>query len=323
MNIIITGGAGFLGQRLARALLETRAVTNLTLVDVVVPPKPSVSATDSAEVRCICADLTDKNVLDTLITDQTTLIYHLAAIVSGHAESDFDLGNQVNFEVTHHLLEKIRHTKPQIKFIFSSSLAVFGGNLPAVITDMTATTPSSSYGTQKAMCELLINDYSRKGFVDGLVLRLPTISVREGKPNKAASSFVSGIIREPLNGETAVCPVATDLKVWISSPDQVIQNFVHAMTLNLADFSQYRVINLPGISVSILEMIRTLAALSDTKTTQLITYIPDPNVQKIVESWPCAFDISTALRYGFRADQDIAAIISQYIFPSPLKILPC
>lgn len=313
MNIIITGGAGFLGQRLAQALLEIQEITHLTLVDVVLPPKPTSAESCRTQVSCICADLTDKQTLDTLITAQTTLVYHLAAIVSGQAESDFDLGNRVNFEVTRHLLEKIRQTNPQIKFIFSSSLAVFGGHLPAVITDMTATTPSSSYGTQKAMCELLINDYSRKGFVNGLVLRLPTISVRAGKPNKAASSFVSGIIREPLNGEVTVCPVATDLKVWISSPDRVIENFVHAMTLNLADFSQYRVINLPGISVSIHEMISTLAVLSDTKTTQLITYVPDPNVQKIVESWPCEFDISTALGYGFRADKDIAAIISQYI----------
>ena len=174
-----------------------------------------------------------------------------AAIVSSHAESDFDLGMQVNSDATRQLLEAARRRAPGMKFIFTSSLAVFGGELPPVIDDRCAVTPQSSYGAQKAMCELLINDYARKGFVDGRVLRLPTISVRPGKPNKAASSFASGIIREPLHGEQAVCPVNAELALWLSSPAAVVSNFIHAATLPASAFGALRTLNLPGISVRV------------------------------------------------------------------------
>ena len=227
MNIVITGGAGFLGQRLAKTLLAERPDAQLTLVDVIKPTAPN----GDARARCIEMDLRDPAHLGDIITPETDAVFHLAAIVSSHAEAEPDLGYEINFLATRNLLEAIRHTKPSIRFIFSSSLAVFGGKLPEVIQDSTAVTPQSTYGTQKGMCELLINDYTRKGFADGLALRLPTVCIRPGKPNKAASSFVSGIMREPLQGEDAVLPVSPALRLWLSSPDTVVANFIHALDM--------------------------------------------------------------------------------------------
>src|SRR5699024_1828710 len=201
MKVIITGGQGFLGQRLARTLLQQQNVKidELILVDINEPVIPN----QDSRVRSVKMDLRQESAVKEIITADVDAIFHLAAIVSSHAEEDPDLGYQINFLATRNLLESCRAVNPNIRFIFSSSLAVFGGDLPAVIQDQTAVTPQSTYGSQKAMCELLINDYTRKGFVDGLVLRLPTICIRPGKPNKAASSFVSSIIREPLTGEMA------------------------------------------------------------------------------------------------------------------------
>ncbi|WP_240036326.1 D-erythronate dehydrogenase [Aeromonas hydrophila] len=244
MQIIITGGGGFLGQKLARALLHSSLpFSELLLVDIQAPP-----ALADSRVRCLQADLTAPGVADSLISERTTVVYHLAAIVSSHAEQDFDLGWQVNLDTTRSLLEACRHARPGIRFVFTSSLAVYGGPLPELVNDGTALTPTSSYGTQKAMGELLVNDYSRKGYVDGLALRLPTICVRPGKPNRAASSFVSSIIREPLQGEVTVCPVSPDLRLWLSSPATVVANFLLAATLPKGDG---RSINLPGISVTV------------------------------------------------------------------------
>ena len=205
MQIIITGGGGFLGQKLASALLNSSLAFNeLLLVDLKMPARLS----DSPRLRCLEADLTQPGVLENVITANTSVVYHLAAIVSSHAEDDFDLGWKVNLDLTRQLLEACRRQPQKIRFVFSSSLAVYGGTLPECVTDTTALTPRSSYGAQKAACELLVNDYTRKGYVDGLALRLPTICVRPGKLNRAASSFVSAIIREPLQGETTICPVS-------------------------------------------------------------------------------------------------------------------
>ncbi|WP_438834119.1 D-erythronate dehydrogenase [Aeromonas oralensis] len=227
MQIIITGGGGFLGQKLARALLHSSLpFSELLLVDIQAPP-----ALADPRVRCLQADLTAPGVAESLISERTAVVYHLAAIVSSHAEQDFDLGWQVNLDTTRSLLEACRHARPGIRFVFTSSLAVYGGPLPELVNDGTALTPTSSYGAQKAMGELLVNDYSRKGYVDGLALRLPTICVRPGKPNRAASSFVSSIIREPLQGEITVCPVSPELRLWLSSPATVVANFLLAATL--------------------------------------------------------------------------------------------
>ncbi|OZN24658.1 hypothetical protein CFY87_08050 [Actinobacillus seminis] len=311
MKIVITGGQGFLGQRLAKTLLNRSDVNieELVLVDVIKPIAPN----NDSRVRCVEMDLRDSNGLKNIITSQTDAVFHLAAIVSSHAEQDPDLGYEINFLATRNLLEACRQQNPRIRFIFSSSLAVFGGALPDLILDNTAVTPQSTYGSQKAMCELLINDYSRKGFVDGIVLRLPTICVRPGKPNKAASSFVSSIIREPLHGENAVCPVSTELRLWLSGPNTVINNFIHALSLPSLPLHSWHVINLPGFSVSVAQMLSDLAAI---KGEQILSYVKtefDENINNIVAGWPAEIDNTLSLKLGFSVDKNFNQVIQQFI----------
>lgn len=311
MNIIITGGQGFLGQRLAKTLLsqDKIKIEELVLIDVIKPIAPN----NDPRVRCIEMDLRNPEGLDAIITKNTDAIFHLAAIVSSHAEQDPDLGYEINFLATRNLLEVCRRIKPSIRFIFSSSLAVFGGELPDVIQNATALTPQSTYGTQKAMSELLINDYSRKGFVDGLVVRLPTICIRPGKPNKAASSFVSSIIREPLHGENAICPVSEDLLLWLSSPNTIVENFIHALTLPSLPPRSWHVINLPGFTVSVKQMLADLAHIKGEEILEKITFEFDENINNIVASWPVEINCAQAQALGFKADADFASVIKQFI----------
>ncbi|KEY59162.1 D-erythronate dehydrogenase [Serratia sp. DD3] len=306
MQIIITGGGGFLGQKLAHALLHSSLpFSELLLVDIQAP-----QALADPRVRCLQADLTAPGVADSLISERTSIVYHLAAIVSSHAEQDFDLGWRVNLDTTRSLLEACRHARTGIRFVFTSSLAVYGGPLPEVVNDSTALTPTSSYGTQKAMGELLVNDYSRKGFVDGLVLRLPTICVRPGKPNRAASSFVSSIIREPLQGEQAICPVSQELRLWLSSPATVVHNFLLAATLPKGDG---RSINLPGISVTVGDMLTALTQAGGQAAGDRVSFSPDPAIERIVASWPGRIDNHRALEAGFIADKTFAGIIDSFM----------
>ncbi|WP_323966124.1 D-erythronate dehydrogenase [Aeromonas hydrophila] len=306
MQIIITGGGGFLGQKLARALLHSSLpFSELLLVDIQAPP-----ALADPRVRCLQADLTTPGVAESLISERTAVVYHLAAIVSSHAEQDFDLGWQVNLDTTRSLLEACRHARPGIRFVFTSSLAVYGGPLPELVNDGTALTPTSSYGTQKAMGELLVNDYSRKGYVDGLALRLPTICVRPGKPNRAASSFVSSIIREPLQGEVTVCPVSPELRLWLSSPATVVANFLLAATLPKGDG---RSINLPGISVTVGEMLTALTQAGGQAARDRVQFVADPAIERIVASWPGRIDNQRASDLGFMADRTFADIIDSFI----------
>ncbi|WP_245590643.1 D-erythronate dehydrogenase [Adhaeribacter aquaticus] len=309
MQIIITGGGGFLGQRLAKALLKSEeAFTELLLVDIVEPANPSADG----RVKCLQLDLAQSGAAESLITQNTSVVFHLAAIVSSHAENDFDLGWKINLDVTRQLLEACRHTKPGIRFVFSSSLAVFGGDLPETVTDMTAVTPRSSYGAQKAMGELLVNDYARKGLVDGRVVRLPTICVRPGKPNLAASSFVSSIIREPLQGETAICPVSPELALWLSSPDTVIRNLIHAAKLEESEFGGWRTVNLPGIGVTVNQMLESLEKQTDAETLARVKFEPNEAINRIVSSWPGTIDNSRALALGFQVDKNFDVFIEQY-----------
>lgn len=306
MQIIITGGGGFLGQKLARALLHSSLpFSELLLVDIQEPP-----ALADPRVRCLQADLTAPGVAESLISERTAVVYHLAAIVSSHAEQDFDLGWQVNLDTTRSLLEACRHTRPGIRFVFTSSLAVYGGPLPELVNDGTALTPTSSYGAQKAMGELLVNDYSRKGYVDGLALRLPTICVRPGKPNRAASSFVSSIIREPLQGENALCPVSPKLRLWLSSPATVVANFLLAATLPRGDA---RSINLPGISVTVGDMLTALTQAGGQAARDRVQFAADPAIERIVASWPGRIDNQRATALGFMADRTFAEIIDSFI----------
>jgi nucleoside-diphosphate-sugar epimerase len=309
MQIIITGGGGFLGQRLAIALVNSKvAFDELLLADIIMPVNPG----RDSRVRCRQTDLSEAGAAEALITSQTGLIFHLAAVVSSQAEQDFELGWKVNLDVTRQLLEACRHTKPGVRFVFASSLAVFGGQLPALVNDTTAVMPRSSYGTQKAMGELLVSDYSRKQFVDGIVLRLPTICIRPGRPNQAASSFVSSIIREPLNGEPAVCPVSPDLSLWLSSPDTVIHNMIYAATLDTTALGDRRVVNLPGITVTVQQMLDALRRKTDESTLAKVQFKEDPSINRIVGSWPGAIDNTRALGLGFRVDGKFDDFIDQY-----------
>ncbi|MEO6567567.1 MAG: D-erythronate dehydrogenase [Opitutaceae bacterium] len=309
MKIIITGGAGFLGQRLAKRLLEKYPDTpSLLLVDRV-----TTNAFDgNNRVQSVVADIADRAEMQRLVTPDTAVIYHLAAIVSSQAEAEFDLGMRINFEATHALLEIARRLPTPPKLIFTSSIAVFGGALPAVVTDDTAVHPQSSYGAQKAIGELLVNDYSRKGFVDGRVLRLPTICVRPGKPNRAASSFVSGIIREPLNGEPAVCPVMRDVLLWLSSPTTAVENLLHAQFVPALSLNSNRTINLPGLAVTVGEMLETLERVAGREVVAKIRFERDAAVERIVTSWPGRFDTSRAVALGFQGDIDFERVVRAY-----------
>ena len=310
MKIIITGGAGFLGQRLAKAMLNSSIIFDeLLLVDIVMPPDPA----KDDRVNCKQVDLSGESAAKKVITPETGIVFHLAAVVSSHAEKDFDLGWKVNLDITRQLLEACRHQGTNIKFVFASSLAVYGGKLPAIVNETTAITPHSSYGTQKAMGELLVNDYTRKKFVDGRVLRLPTICVRPGRPNQAASSFVSSIIREPINGEQAICPVSPELALWLSSPETIIQNIIKAATLDGTAFGDWRTVNLPGIGVTVQQMLDSLERITGKATVERVQFKRDASINAIVSSWPGAIDNTNALQLGFKVDSDFDQFISQFI----------
>ncbi|WP_022940326.1 D-erythronate dehydrogenase [Psychromonas hadalis] len=310
MKVLITGGAGFIGTKLTEALLKRTDVEKITLVDI----HESTLTGSDPRIESLKIDMTIQQNIEQVITADITHVFHLAAIVSSHAESDFDLGMVINLTTTQLLLEQCRKTNPNIRFIFSSSLAVFGGQLPAEIMPMTAMQPSSSYGTQKAICELLVNDYSRKGFVNGITVRLPTICIRPGKPNKAASSFVSGIIREPLNGEKSNCPVDSSLKLWISSPEKVIANILHAGLISTEKLAllNFKSLNLPGIQVTPAEMIKTMNSVSGQDLSSFISYEHDPQISQIVGSWPQCINNDIELSMGFIADSSFTDIFKSF-----------
>ncbi len=310
MHILITGGAGFLGQRLARHLLKNAELQSLTLADITLPPVPG----GDVRVNSRQSDLSQPQTAKDLITPDITAVYHLAAVVSAQAEANFNLGMSVNCDGTRYLLEAVKHQAPGAMFIFASSLAVFGGDLPAMITDETAIRPQSSYGMQKAVSELWVNDYSRRGFIDGRVLRLPTVCVRPGKPNAAASSFASSIIREPLQGNPAICPVDLSLPLWLTSPSTVTANLAHCMALP-ANSVGYAV-NLPGITVTVQAMIDALGRVSDQQTLERIQYQPDGDISQIVAGWPSRFDVSKAEALGFERDHTFDDMIRSFITES-------
>ncbi|KKC98050.1 D-erythronate dehydrogenase [Photobacterium halotolerans] len=316
MKIIITGGAGFLGAMLTDTLLQRYDdIERIKIVDRIAP---DLSQFDS-RVSAVVGDITHPADIDSLIDADTTHVFHLAAIVSSHAEEDFDLGMKVNLLATQLLLEKCRQVNPAIRFVFSSSLAVFGGELPDLIEPMTATQPSSSYGTQKAIGELLVNDYGRKGFVDAITVRLPTICIRPGAPNKAASSFVSGIIREPLKGEPSNCPVEPTLPLWISSPETVIDNIIHASQLPAEAITGYRTFNLPGIQVTPAEMIAAMTETVGAGFAERVSYEADAAIARIVGSWPKGFNNASELTLGFKADKDFQSVLQAYLAKYPVR----
>jgi nucleoside-diphosphate-sugar epimerase len=320
MRILITGGAGFLGRKLALALLNKGYLTNAAgaeteIKKVVIFDKfaPQPALPDDPRLEVKTGDITNGDVIKSLITKDTNLVFHLAAIVSGEAEENFDLGMQVNLFATYQLLEACRRLGSQPRIVFASSVAVFGGDIPTVIEDATALTPQTSYGTQKAIGELLINDYSRKGFVDGRALRLPTIVVRPGKPNRAASTFASSIVREPLQGQPAICPVSPEARMWILSPRRAIQNFMHAAELPAKAWGRSRAVALPGLSVSIGQMVDDLREIGGPAVVERISWEPDPFIEKLVYGWPIDFAPRRAEAMGFVTDRSMKEIIQAFI----------
>lgn len=317
-KVLITGGAGFLGHRLAEKLAargslkgadgRDQAIDEIVLLDVV----PAEGLTD-ARIRMIVGDIADATLLRRAIDREIGSVFHLAAIVSGEAEADFDLGVRVNVDACRSLLEACRAAAHQPRVVFTSSVAVYGGDLPATVLDSSALNPQSSYGTQKAIGELLINDYSRKGFIDGRVLRLPTISVRPGKPNKAASSFASGIVREPLNGEQSTCPIAPETRVWLLSPRKAIEGLILGHELPAQALGSSRTVNLPGVCVTAQEMVAALQRVAGAEAATRVRWERDEATNRIVASWPGAWDTRRAEALGFSGDADFDSIIRAYI----------
>lgn len=306
-RVLITGAAGFLGQRLAERLTAT---SDLVLWDRLEAALPAATGGD---VRTVVGDLLDPAVIENAIGDGVDLVVHLAAVVSAEAEADFDLGMGVNFDGTRRLLESCRAKGGQPRFVMTSSVAVFGGEMPDRVPDSWAPTPRSSYGTEKAMCELLLNEYSRRGFVDGRVLRLPTVVVRPGRPNKAASSFASSIIREPLNGEAAVCPVGPETPMWLMSPGRAVDALILGCELPASALGDNRTISMPGLTVTVGEMVAALGELGGEAAVARISWQADPVIEAIVASWPGGFEAERAIALGFQGDTSMLDIVQAHL----------
>ncbi|WP_298915432.1 D-erythronate dehydrogenase [uncultured Roseobacter sp.] len=316
-KVLIIGGGGMVGQKLAGQLvrdgLEDHGALDITLFDVAFPtgavagPKQKIG------------NLSQTGAAQQLAAARPDIVFHLAAIVSGEAETNFSKGWDINMMSMWHLLEAFRAEHDASggtyvpRVVFTSSIAVFGGPFPEKIDDLFLSAPQTSYGAQKAVSELMLTDFSRKGFVDGLSLRLPTICVRPGKPNLAASSFFSGIIREPLNGEEAILPVDDTVRHWHASPKAAAGFLTHAATLDTDLLEGRRALNLPGLSCTVAEQIEALRAAAGQKAVDLIKPQPDPDIIKIVEGWPRNFDPTRAIKLGFRAESSFGEIVQTYI----------
>jgi D-erythronate 2-dehydrogenase len=315
MRILILGGAGMVGRKLAERLakdgtLGGKAITGLTLQDVVAAQKPA-GATFPVDIKI--GNLSVPGEAEKLVASKPGVIYHLAAIVSGEAELEFDKGYRINLDGTRHLLEAVRAAGHKPRVVFTSSVAVFGAPFPDAIPDEFFNTPLTSYGTQKAIGELLLSDYTRKGFLDGVGIRLPTICVRPGMPNKAASGFFSNIIREPLAGKEAVLPVSEDVRHWHASPRAAVGFLLHAGTIDGAKLGARRNLSMPGLSVTVAEQIEALKKVAGNNVVALIKRTPDPAIQSIVAGWPSNFDTRRATSLGFKAESSFEEIINIHI----------
>jgi D-erythronate 2-dehydrogenase len=319
MHVLVIGAAGMVGRKLVEALvakgdINGKLAERLTLVDIVEPTAPARFA---GKVKTVAADLSEEGVATALVAERPDLIFHLAAIVSGEAEADFEKGYKVNLDGTRALFEAIRLEgqkapyKP--KLVFTSSIAVFGEPLPDIIGDTHHHTPLTSYGTQKAIGELLLADYSRRGFFDGIGIRLPTIVIRPGKPNKAASGFFSNILREPLSGVEAVLPVEESVRHWFASPRAAVRFLMHAAALDTAALGSRRSLTMPGLTATVGEEIEALRRVAGDKAVKLIRNEPDEMIIKMVAGWPQNFDASRAIALGFEAEKSFDEIIRAHV----------
>lgn len=315
MRILVTGGAGMLGQKLVERLasdgvLGGRTITAVQLTDVIAPTAPAAPF----PIDLTTADLSSPGAAETLVAARPDVIFHLAAVLSGESEVDFEKGYRVNVDGTRNLLDAIRgladHT-PRV--VYASSIAVFGSPLPEVIDDDHLSSPQTSYGTQKAIGELLLADYTRRGLLDGVGLRLPTLSVRPGAPNKAASGFFSSIIREPLAGREAVLPVSEETRHWHASPRSAVGFLVHAASLPSEAFGARRALTMPGVSVTVGEQLEALRRVAGDEAVALVRHEPDEAIARIVATWPRRFETRRAHELGFAAEQTFDEIIRAYL----------
>ena len=322
MKVLVTGAAGMLGRRFCKKLAETgiiagRNVESLTMADVIESP---AIADAPFKIRSAASDLSEPQVAEQLIANRPDIILHCAAVVSGEAEADFDKGYRINLTGTQHLFDAVRKATYMPRLVFTSSIAVFGAPFPEVLGEEFFTTPLTSYGTQKAIDELLLADYTRRGFFDGIGIRLPTICVRPGKPNKAASSFFSSIIREPLNGQEAVLPVPETVRHWFTSPRSAVGFFFRAAEIDGSLVGPRRNLSMPGLSATVGEMIESLHRCAGAERVKLIRRQPDAVIMGIVEGWARKLDASRALSLGFEAETNFDAIIRAYIEDERLDI---
>ncbi|KQS83569.1 MULTISPECIES: D-erythronate dehydrogenase [unclassified Rhizobium] len=319
MHILIIGAAGMVGRKLTQRLardgsLGGHPIEAMTLVDVVAPDAPDGFG---GRVVLETVDLSAPGEATRLIARRPDVIFHLAAIVSGEAELDFDKGYRINLDGTRYLFDAIRIAhgedgyKPRV--VFTSSIAVFGAPLPYPIPDEFHSTPLTSYGTQKAICELLLSDYSRRGFFDGIGIRLPTICIRPGKPNKAASGFFSNILREPLVGQEAVLPVPDDVRHWHASPRSAVGFLTHGATIDVEKVGPRRNLSMPGLSATVGEQIEALRRVAGEKAVALIRREPDEMIMRMCAGWAPGFEAKRATSLGFTAEKSFDDIIKVHI----------
>jgi D-erythronate 2-dehydrogenase len=317
MHVLVTGSAGMIGRKLVARLskdnkLNGASIDRLTLIDVIAADHPGKF---SGNADTFAADLSSPGAAEKAVANRPDVIFHLASVVSGEAEIDFDKGYRANLDGTRALLEAVRRSgggyRP--RFIFTSSIAVFGAPFPEAIPDEFHSTPLTSYGTQKAICELLLADYTRRGFLDGVGIRLPTIVVRPGKPNQAASGFFSGIIREPLNGQDAVLPVSDDVRHWHASPRAAVEFLLHAVSLTRETLGARINLTMPGVCCTVAEQIAALERLAGAKAVARIRREPDELIMRIVAGWPRRFDARRAVALGFKAEASFDDIIRAHV----------
>ncbi len=319
MKVVITGGAGFLGKKLARRILQQgtladadgrqQKLTELLLFDVGLASGPGL---DDARVKTLAGDIANRATVQSIVQGAST-VFHFAAVVSAGAEADFDLGYRVNLDGTRNVLEACRELGTNPRVVFTSSLAVYGGDLPPAVTDDTPLTPQTSYGAQKSIGEFLIRDYTRKGYLRGTAVRLPTICVRTGLPNKAASTWASSVVREPLTGVDVVCPVTPQTIMVVLSPRKTVDAFVRLHDLPADAFGPGRTLLLNGINVTAKQLEQAVGKHAGNRSVGKVSWQHDPAIQKICDGWPQGIDGARARRLGFEIDKDLDEVVRNFI----------